>query len=107
MPLTLAHPAAVLPLRRCGLPMAALVIGSMMPDVPLFMRWSSGYQVSHSYTGVFTVHLIGARGPLRLERLRARRPGRLGPRGGPGQARPASPQPSAVVAGPCASFPIP
>lgn len=60
MPMTLAHPAAVLPLRRLGLPMAALVIGSMVPDVPLFMRWSSGYQVSHSYTGVLSVNLIGA-----------------------------------------------
>lgn len=60
MPVTLAHPVAVLPLRRFGLPMAALVIGSMVPDVPLFLRWSSGYQVSHSYAGVFTVNLIGA-----------------------------------------------
>jgi hypothetical protein len=46
--MTLAHPVAVLPLRRFGLPMAAMVIGSMVPDVPLFLRWSSGYQVSHS-----------------------------------------------------------
>jgi hypothetical protein len=60
VPMTLAHPAAVLPLRRFGMPMTALVIGSMVPDVPLFMRWSSGYQVSHSYTGVFTADLIGA-----------------------------------------------
>ena len=60
MPMTLAHPAAVLPLRRFGMPMAAMVIGSMVPDVPLFMRWSRGYQVSHSYTGLFTVNLIGA-----------------------------------------------
>jgi hypothetical protein len=58
--MTLAHPVAVLPLRRFGLPMAAMVIGSMVPDVPLFLRWSSGYQVSHSYAGVFTVNLIGA-----------------------------------------------
>ena len=60
MPMTLSHPAAVLPLRRHGMPMAAMVIGSMVPDVPRFMRWSSGYRVSHSYTGVFTVNLIGA-----------------------------------------------
>ena len=64
--MTLAHPVAVLPLRRFGLPMAALVIGSMVPDVPLFMGWSSGYQVSHSYTGVFTVNLIGALGGLAI-----------------------------------------
>ncbi|HET6563733.1 MAG TPA: DUF4184 family protein [Marmoricola sp.] len=60
MPLTVAHPAAVLPLRRLGLPMSAMVIGSMVPDVPLFVRWPGGYQVSHSYTGVFTVDLLGA-----------------------------------------------
>lgn len=58
--MTLAHPAAVLPLRRSGMPMAALVIGSMVPDVPLFMSWSSGYEVSHSLAGVFTVDLLGA-----------------------------------------------
>jgi Domain of unknown function (DUF4184) len=60
VPMTLAHPAAVLPLRRLGMPMGAMVIGSMVPDVPLFMRWSSGYQVSHSFAGVFTVNLIAA-----------------------------------------------
>jgi hypothetical protein len=58
--MTLAHPVAVLPLRRFGLPVAAMVIGSMVPDVPLFMRWPGGYQVSHSYPGVLTVNLIGA-----------------------------------------------
>lgn len=60
MPITLAHPAAVLGLRRLQLPMAAMVIGSMVPDVPLFMRWASGYEVSHSLIGVLTVNLIGA-----------------------------------------------
>ncbi len=59
MPITLAHPAAVLGLRRLQLPMAAMVIGSMIPDVPLFMRWTSGYAVSHSLIGVLTVNLIG------------------------------------------------
>jgi Domain of unknown function (DUF4184) len=60
VPMTLAHPAAVLPLRRLGMPIGAMAIGSMIPDVPLFMRWSSGYQVSHSFAGVFTVDLIAA-----------------------------------------------
>lgn len=35
MPFTLAHPAYVLPLRRLGLPVSALAVGSMVPDVPL------------------------------------------------------------------------
>ena len=58
--MTLAHPAVVLPLRRVGMPMTALAIGSMVPDVPLFLGWTRGYEVSHSLTGLFTVDLVGA-----------------------------------------------
>ncbi len=37
MPFTLAHPAAVMPLRRFKyLPTAALIVGSMSPDVPYY-----------------------------------------------------------------------
>jgi hypothetical protein len=36
MPFTLSHPAAVLPLAGTGFPVAALVAGSMAPDVPMF-----------------------------------------------------------------------
>jgi hypothetical protein len=60
MPLTLAHPAAVLPLRRLRLPMGALVVGSMVPDLPLFIRWPGGYRLSHDWVGVVTVDLAGA-----------------------------------------------
>lgn len=38
MPFTLAHPAAVLPLLRTPLVPAALVAGSLAPDVPYFVR---------------------------------------------------------------------
>lgn len=55
MPFTLSHPAAVLPLRRLGLPMTALVMGSMVPDVPLFVGWQRGYDFSHSLLGVPTI----------------------------------------------------
>lgn len=55
MPLTLSHPAAVLPLRGLGLPVTALVVGSMVPDVPLFLGWPRGYAVTHSLVGVVTV----------------------------------------------------
>lgn len=58
--MTFAHPAVVLPLRRLGLPLAALVIGSTIPDVPLFLRWEAGYRVSHGWTGVLSVDLAGA-----------------------------------------------
>lgn len=55
MPFTFAHPAAVLPLRRIGLPTTALVVGSMAPDLPLFTSWWVGYDVTHSWLGVVTV----------------------------------------------------
>ncbi len=58
MPLTLSHPAAVLPLRRLGLPMTVLVIASMVPDIPLFMGWLRGYEVTHSAVGIVTVDLL-------------------------------------------------
>ena len=50
----------MLPLRRLGLPLSALVIGSMIPDVPLFLRWPGGYRFSHDLVGVLTVDLAGA-----------------------------------------------
>lgn len=57
MPLTLSHPAAVLPLRRLGLPMSVLAIASMVPDLPLFMGWSRGYEATHSVLGIITIDL--------------------------------------------------
>lgn len=59
MPFTGAHPAAVLPLARTGLPLSALVIGSMAPDVPLFVPpLRAGYALTHSAVGVMTVDLV-------------------------------------------------
>lgn len=56
--MTLAHPMAVLPLRGRGLPTTALVIGSMVPDVPVFVRWYDGYRLSHSAIGIFSLDLF-------------------------------------------------
>jgi hypothetical protein len=55
VPFTLSHPAAVVPLRRIGLPMTAMVAGSMVPDVSLFLGWQQGYEYAHSLLGVVTV----------------------------------------------------
>lgn len=68
MPYTLSHPAFALPLRRLGLPVAALVIGSLTPDVPL---WADAagvgpalrsvgvtYAFTHSPVGVLTACLL-------------------------------------------------
>lgn len=54
MPLTLAHPAAVLPLRWLGVPLTPFVVGSMVPDVPLFARSPAGYAFTHSVPGLLT-----------------------------------------------------
>jgi hypothetical protein len=58
MPLTLSHPALVLPLRRAGLPMTVLVIASMIPDVPLFLGSVRGYDVTHSLVGIVTLDVV-------------------------------------------------
>jgi uncharacterized membrane protein YidH (DUF202 family) len=56
MPLTFAHPAAVIPLRRwlgrVAVP-SALVIGSVMPDSPYFLRFSMSRATSHSVPALF------------------------------------------------------
>lgn len=58
MPVTLAHPAAVLPLRWLPLPTTALVVGSMVPDLPVFLGSWGVYGVTHSWPGILTVDLL-------------------------------------------------
>ncbi|STD09090.1 Uncharacterised protein [Dermatophilus congolensis] len=61
MPVTFAHPAAVLPLLRTPIPFAALSIGAMIPDTPLFMPWIPiTYDATHTLTGILTFDLIAA-----------------------------------------------
>ncbi|MFI5104646.1 MAG: DUF4184 family protein [Terriglobales bacterium] len=52
MPFTLAHPAAVLPLRK-WLVLSALVVGSMAPDFHYFIYMGPDAEASHSLAGVF------------------------------------------------------
>ncbi|MFE7408494.1 DUF4184 family protein [Isoptericola sp. NPDC057559] len=58
MPFTPAHAAAVLPLGRTALPQSALVAGSTVPDVPMFLPGRHGYDVTHSLWGVVTVDVV-------------------------------------------------
>ena len=51
MPLTFAHPLAVVPFRRTRLVFPALVVGSMVPDLPHFMPFIWSYETSHSILG--------------------------------------------------------
>jgi hypothetical protein len=56
MPFPLAHPAAVLPLRRCcprRFNFPALVIGSLCPDLGYCLGWFHVDRFSHSFTGSF------------------------------------------------------
>jgi Domain of unknown function (DUF4184) len=53
MPLTIAHPAAVMPLRKSGLPLSALVIGSMAPDLEYFFHLAPIGHFGHTFNGLF------------------------------------------------------
>ncbi|MDD5705790.1 MAG: DUF4184 family protein [Kiritimatiellae bacterium] len=52
MPLTIAHPVAVLPLRRCGLPLSALIVGSIAPDLEYVLRLAPRSEISHTASGL-------------------------------------------------------
>jgi len=53
MPLTIAHPAAVLPFRQGRFPMSALVIGSIAPDFEYVLHLSPRSDFSHTALGLF------------------------------------------------------
>ncbi len=53
MPLTIAHPAAVLLFRHSRLPISALVIGSLAPDFEYFLHLSPRTDFSHTAPGLF------------------------------------------------------
>lgn len=51
MPLTMAHAAAALPLRRLNLPLTPLIIGCLTPDLPYYIGWSALAPLSHHPVG--------------------------------------------------------
>lgn len=53
MPFTISHAAAVLPLQKSRLPLAALMIGSMSPDFSYFVPGDPGRVFTHSFAGIF------------------------------------------------------
>ncbi len=60
MPFTVTHLLAVVPFARWRggwLPFSALAIGAMIPDLPLFTRFSPSYELTHSPLGVVTACL--------------------------------------------------
>lgn len=58
MPFTAAHPALIVPLRRLGLPVSALAIGSMAPDFSRYLPFR--VDETHSTSGLFTIDLAVA-----------------------------------------------
>lgn len=54
MPATFAHPAAAVPFRRLGLPLSALVIGSIAPDLEYFIRLVPFSRYGHTLAGLLT-----------------------------------------------------
>ncbi len=61
MPFTLAHPAAVLPLRGVArLRTAPLILGAMVPDLPDFLPGGLGRYVraTHAFVHSFTIDLL-------------------------------------------------
>jgi Domain of unknown function (DUF4184) len=64
MPFTLAHPAAVLPLRGIRyLRTAPLIIGAMIPDLPYYVPWGAYHLLTqipetHRFEGSFTTCLL-------------------------------------------------
>ncbi len=59
MPLAPAHPAVVLPLRWLGLPLSALVVGAVAPDVAVYLPVGVSYQTTHSGWGIPVDVVIG------------------------------------------------
>ncbi len=74
MPFTLAHPAAVLPLRRYGLSLSALVAGSIAPDLPHVMWLTELSRYGHTLRGVFLVSLPVSLAALMLFEFLLKRP---------------------------------
>ena len=58
VPFTGSHPAAVLPLLGIGLAPSALIVGSMVPDLPYFFPMPVSAEVTHSAIGVVSVDIV-------------------------------------------------
>lgn len=59
MPFTPSHVAAVLPLARTGLPPAALVVGSVAPDLPYYLPLPVAAATTHGPAGLWLDVLLG------------------------------------------------
>lgn len=69
MPFTPAHAVVALPFLRTPLVPAAIAVGAMTPDIPLFFRTWPPYALTHSWIGVVTIDLVLAFALLLVWRL--------------------------------------
>lgn len=53
MPLTIAHPAVILPFKRSRLPIDALIVGSLAPDFEYLLYLAPRSEFSHTVFGLF------------------------------------------------------
>jgi hypothetical protein len=60
LPFTLSHAAAVLPFARTRLPLAALVAGSVAPDLPYYVPSPVSSRLTHSPSGLLVDMVLGA-----------------------------------------------
>jgi hypothetical protein len=74
VPFTLSHPAAVLPLRHYGLPLSALVAGSIAPDLPHVVLLTEISRYGHTLPGLFLVSFPVGLAALFLFELLLKRP---------------------------------
>jgi len=58
MPFTPSHMAAALPFLRTPLLPAALVVGTMAPDIPYYLPLSIPRELTHSLLGLVTIDLV-------------------------------------------------
>lgn len=58
MPFTVSHAAAVLPIRSRYLSASALVIGAMIPDLPLYLPLPLATDVTHTASAAITINLV-------------------------------------------------
>lgn len=58
MPFTGSHPAAVVPLLRTGLVPSALVIGSVVPDLPYYVPVAIPWTATHSGAGIVGIDVL-------------------------------------------------
>ncbi|MBX3730822.1 MAG: DUF4184 family protein [Candidatus Sumerlaeia bacterium] len=52
MPLTIVHPVAVLPFRKCGLPLSAMIVGAMSPDLEYLYHLAPRGRIGHTPLGL-------------------------------------------------------